>query len=173
MNNSGRRFLSRIFIFFLLSISLCTIERAQSAQKQDLRWGLAAILGEPIGASAKFWIAERWAADFGLGYSWTSQARVWMDGLYHLPITRAPKKFPFHAIFGLGMRFFFSAGTFTASGPGSGIGVGARFPLGLEGRIPDTPFYIGVIFSPGLGILPKWAFVPEGALTLRWILQDE
>lgn len=156
-----------IFFFSLLS----SIPPALAGPSQ--RWGLAGVLGEPVGLSAKFWVSERWAADFGIGYSWTSQARVWTDVDYHLPLPHPSKDISIKLIIGLGVRFFFSAGTFVATGVGSGIGVGARVPLGIEARIAQSPLHFGVFLSPGIGILPQWAFAPEGALTLRWVLESQ
>jgi hypothetical protein len=44
--------------------------------------GVGAVLGEPIGASAKLWLTDRTAVDFGAGLS-DGNAAFWADMLWH------------------------------------------------------------------------------------------
>lgn len=104
-----------IFLFALLlsgcfafaqepSISLNLSEKPGYDGK---RFGAGLMLGEPLGASVKYWIAENSAIDGGLGLSFNDgdNFHVHADYLHHIPDVIAIDEGQFLLYFGGGPRF--------------------------------------------------------------------
>lgn len=149
----------------LRTLALLTLLSAVfSSSALSLQWSVGVMAGEPTGGSAKFWLSDRRAIDVNAGYSWSNRVRISSDFLFHW---RLDDGFNWRLVFGLGPEFSMANGPFVASGMGTAIGFGARIPFGAEWRPTRLPFAIFAEISPGIGILPAPAFVPEGYLGIR------
>ncbi|MEW6652973.1 MAG: hypothetical protein AB1394_05820 [Bacteroidota bacterium] len=62
--------------FFLLCVLLVSFGTAGSVKSQVSGYGFGIILGEPTGLSAKYWLDGRKALNFGLAYSFVTNANA-------------------------------------------------------------------------------------------------
>ncbi len=133
-----------VFIFALLL--------AYTTLAQNQGFGAGIILGDPTGLSAKAWLSEGNAVDFGLGYSiFPSNKKISLhaDYLFHADgIKFTNGRIPIYYGFGARLRFRESkSGSF-----------GARGVIGALYYLKEAP--IDLFFE----IVPVFQLLPETAL---------
>lgn len=144
-----------IMLFFVLSIVLST-----AALSQDKGFGVGVILGEPTGLSAKAWVSEQNAVDFGLAYSFRSKGyfHIHADYLWHFPnVIESTERIPLY--FGMGGRL--------AVGKGSGI-FGVRIPFGIAFWLRSAPIEFFLEAAPIVDLAPATGASGNGGVGVRY-----
>lgn len=134
------------------------------AQGQTKHAGLGFSVGEPTGLSAKFFLNNTNALQFGLAWSLSGQNEMHIQGdyLWHRYGLIDPKNgddFPLY--FGVGARFVFEEGD-------ADDVFGIRFPVGLDYIFNNYPFDIFAEIVPILDLTPDSDFDMEGAIGARF-----
>ena len=152
------------FSFFLL---------ASTAFAQDRRFGLGLIVGEPTGLSAKLWVSDKTAVDFGLGwsvggdrlyyynggYDGSSRVHFHMDYLWHwFDAIRSYERFPLYT--GLGARINLGGGYYSS--------VALRGVLGIAWLPFNAPFDVFLELVPSLQVMPGTSFGIDAGLGARF-----
>ena len=155
----------------LLTFSLLLISSAAFAQER--RFGLGLIIGEPTGLSAKLWVSDRTAVDFGLGwsvggdrlyyynggYDGSSRVHFHMDYLWHwFDAIRSYERFPLYT--GIGGRINAGGGYYSS--------VAVRGVLGLAWMPINTPIDVFIELVPSLQVIPATAFGIDAGLGARF-----
>ncbi|MBI4374964.1 MAG: hypothetical protein HY549_00795 [Elusimicrobia bacterium] len=146
----------KIFLFVLLS-GLSAHARAAEARKAgDL--GLGAIVGVPIGGTAKYWITDRVAGDLAMGVH-SGEFHAQWDLLTTLRTALPqPRRGSLPLYVGLGMAVRDEKDTW----------VGLRFVGGVSYFLPDDPIEIFAEIAPALEMTPDAAGDIQGAVGLRY-----
>ena len=142
-------------LFFVLSIVLST-----AALSQDKGFGVGVILGEPTGLSAKMWVSQQNAFDFGLAYSFRSKGyfHIHADHLWHFPnVIESSERIPLY--FGIGGRL--------AVGKGSGI-FGVRIPFGIAFWLRSAPIEFFLEAAPIVDLAPATGASGNGGVGVRY-----
>ena len=161
--------LTAILVFFLS----VTFSDAQGPKGKDFGFGL--ILGDPTGATIKYWTNSENAFDFYVGSSYFGRIRVGGDYLWH-----------FDAFNSNVVKMYAGLGLVVGVGNGSGIwykedknkfyyweednslGFGARGLLGINIVPRNVPLEIFFELGPLMGISPNYGFNVDGALGVRF-----
>jgi hypothetical protein len=156
---------------------------ARSANATDVgygrKFGIGFELGDPTGLTAKLWVGQTNALDFGLGvwgYGFNDPCfnnqncrgfgygggSFNVDYLWQSNIVRAAAQLDWHV--GVGGRGFWLNNC-----GGNCVGVGARAPLGLD-LMFNNPNFLEVFFeiAPAFYIVPGFGFAIEGGLGVRF-----
>lgn len=127
---------------FLLVVS------ASIVSAQDRGFGLGVIIGEPTGFSAKYWIDDKNAFDYALGYSLfeeNSTVSFHTNYLYHLHnVIDAPVRIPLY--YGFGVRF--------RARENSESGLGVRGVIGAVWLSDYEPFDVFFEIAPVFQLFP-------------------
>jgi hypothetical protein len=144
------------------------------------RFGLGFMLGNPTGLSAKYWLSNINALDFGLGfygYGWgwrgcnNNNDACWGNGfqvitihgdyLWQSNLVKGSAQLDWHL--GAGGRVEFWGDRY-----GGGVGVGVRAPIGID-LMFTNPGFLELFFelAPALYFAPVAGFGFEGALGVR------
>lgn len=146
-------------ILFMLTFSAVF---SLTMKAQDKNWGLGIMLGEPTGLSAKYWLNETNALDFGLGYPLTysnSSVSLHADYLYHLPdAIKSIYRFPVY--YGFGVRMIF-----VDQGDNT---LGARGVAGIAWLSDDYPIDVFLEAAPVFVLFPKTALHLDIAIGARY-----
>jgi hypothetical protein len=151
--------------FYLLSCLLLNFAIFNSATAQDKGFGLGVILGEPTGLSAKYWLDNATALDFGLAYSFiqsTNVLSIHCDYIYHnYGLVKSELRLPVYYGFGarLGSR---------SDDKGT---LGARGVIGIAYLDRQNPFDIFAEIAPVFDLFPKTALHIELAIGARYFFR--
>lgn len=113
--------------------------------------GVGLILGEPVGASVKYWLNDTMAIDGAIGWSDHSHSSVYFnaDILWHnfdlIDISPAPGKLPLY--FGVG-------GLYRARNDGYEDNLGVRAPVGVSYIFDNAPIDVFAEIAPAIDIHP-------------------
>lgn len=130
-------------IIFIVSIII--ILSSIKSYSQEKGFGLGVIIGEPTGLSAKYWLSETNALDFGLAYSFVhdkSAVSLHSDYLFHLPhLFKTELNLPFY--YGFGGRIHFNNNSKSTIGARGVAGI-----MWIPNSLPiDTFFEIAPVFN--------------------------
>lgn len=120
----------------------------------DGRFGVGVMLGEPTGASLKYWLSDRLALDGGVGVSFRGEDNLHLhsDVLYHFPdvIDIGRGSLPIYV--GGGVRYKFRDNRDDL--------FGFRVPAGIAYMFEDIPVDVFFEVAPVLDVHPetKWRF---------------
>ena len=146
-------------------------------------FGLGVMLGDPTGLSAKYWLGQTSALQFGLAYSWDHYANLLVDYLWHFPSAFGKGGSAFVPYVGVGGILFVSTG-YTSSYDGpywngrfwvyapdprsrGDVGFGVRIPLGVEFLPRTAPLGVFAELVPGVRVVPGADAMIQGALGIR------
>jgi len=114
-------------------IILVTLFLHNNSIGQDKGFGMGFMVGEPTGLSAKFWLNDNNALDFGLAYSFVrsnSAVSMHADYLYHaFDLIKSNYRIPVYYGFGARLRFV----------NGSDNALGARGVIGVAWLSDQSP----------------------------------
>lgn len=141
------------------ALALCLFT-ATCASAQKTGVGVGAILGEPIGASFKAWVAESAAIDAAVAWSNYDDegTQLHADYLWHNfdLLSAGSGRMPVY--FGLGARIKFADDTH----------VGFRGPIGISYMLDATPVDIFAEVAPILDFTPNWRVEWNAAIGARY-----
>lgn len=132
-------------IFFILSIVLFLF--TANSYSQDKSFGLGVIIGEPTGISAKYWLNNTNAFDWGLGSSFAANSRIHLhvDYLWHMyDVLQSTEKFVLY--YGPGVRVK------TRKYGDSSFGI--RGVAGVAWFVKTAPIDVFVEVVPVLNLVP-------------------
>lgn len=147
-------------LLFLIAYSSFAYSSMQKVHESS-KFGFGIVLGEPSGLTAKNWIDQINAIDFGLAYSITNYVLLNVDYLWH-----------FHSVFGKSSNFaqrltpYIGGGGMVAFSSGesgkkifqkqeNSVALGFRIPIGIEFHVPKPNLGIFLELVPGLFIFPS------------------
>jgi hypothetical protein len=149
----------------MAAVALALAAPAMAQKQGDNKYaGVGFIVGEPTGLSAKFFLNNEHALQFGLAWSLDGANELHLQGdyiwhRYGLIDLKNGDEMPLY--FGVGGRFIFSEGDKDDI-------FGIRFPVGLDYLFTNYPFDIFVEIVPILDLTPDSDFDLEGALGARF-----
>jgi hypothetical protein len=128
-----------------------TLETSMTRSAADYlenRFGAGLMLGEPTGASVKYWLNETFAIDGGLGGSFHRRNGVQLhsDALWHTFSLFDPPSGRLPLYFGVGGRVKFQEGDDI---------FGLRFPVGVSYMFDNRPIDIFAEVAPILDLTPS------------------
>jgi hypothetical protein len=134
------------------------------AQGKTKHAGVGFSVGEPTGLSAKFFMNNTNALQFGLAWSLSGQNELHLQGdylwhRYNLINLNNGDEMPLY--FGVGGRFIVEEGDHDDV-------FGIRFPVGLDYLFTNYPFDIFAEIVPILDLTPDSDFDLEGAIGARF-----
>lgn len=137
---------------------LLTTFSAPGARAQGLHdVGVGVVVGDPIGGTAKFWLDDTLAVDFGVGIS--KNAVLWGDLLWHAwDLLPQPPQGRLGAYVGMGPRLE------TASDPEFGI----RTMLGAAWRLPRHPIELFAEAGPVFRLTQSGGVEADGGAGIRF-----
>ncbi len=131
---------------------------------QDHGFGIGAMIGEPTGISAKYWLNNINALDFGLAYSFVrknSAVSLHADYLYHaFDVIKSTHRIPLYYGFGARMRFI----------SGSDNAFGVRGVVGLAWLGEQAPFDVFLEVVPVFNLFPSTSLNLDAAIGARYYL---
>jgi hypothetical protein len=150
--------MKRLFcLFFIAAVFLTTV----NLFAQEHKFGLGVMIGAPTGISAKYWVSEDNALDFGLAYSFvesTNALSIHADYLYHE--NRWFPKFD-------RMDFYYGYGVRIRSSNDQ-TSLGARGVAGLAIMLKEAPVDIFIEIAPVFKLIPSTALNLDVALGARY-----
>lgn len=165
--------LCRLGAALALSLSLSTASLANTPGP----FGLGIVIGEPTGLSAKLWLDQKHALDFGLSFSFDDYLLIFSDYLFHFPGTfGSSSRFvteltPYVGIGGVLAfandrrldrdRHFFGRERDT-------LGLGVRVPVGIEWVPAKVPLGVFIELVPGIALAPATDAFFEGGIGVRY-----
>ncbi len=136
---------------------------AASTSDTTGRFGAGVIIGEPTGASLKYWLNDRMAIDGAFGWSFQEDSEFYMhsDVLWHnfdlIPVPQG--RLPVY--FGVGGLVRFRDNNEDNQ-------VGIRVPVGLDYMPDDLPLDIFVEIGPAIDIAPDVQGEITGGVGVRY-----
>lgn len=155
------KLLKRLFFCLLLSIIIGFIPDASKAQLNEEKvksLGLGIILGEPTGASVKYWVSNNSAFDIGAAWSLAGRneaLHMHTDFLWHSWF-REEENLAFY--YGLGGRVIFA----------DDAEAGIRVPLGLTYVFESVPLDLFLEAVPIVDLAPEAKFAGNGGVGIRY-----
>ena len=134
-----------------------------SASSESGRFGAGITLGEPIGASLKYWLNDTMAVDGAFGWSSHEDADFYMhsDVLWHnfdlIPVSRG--RMPVY--FGVGGLVRFRDNNEDNQ-------VGIRFPVGVSYMFDNAPVDVFVEIGPAIDVAPDVEGEVTGGVGIRY-----
>lgn len=131
---------------------------------QSSGFGIGIIAGKPTGLSAKYWTTSSTAFDFGLGYSFEKNSRMYLHADYL-----------FHS-----KNIFNSAENFSLYyGPGARLRLveygssrlGIRFDVGIVWIPRNAPVDVFFEIAPLMDIIPETTFSLNGGIGVRFFFR--
>lgn len=145
--------------FFLLLLTGLLVFTNTHAQEN--KFGVGVMLGAPTGFSAKYWLSEENALDFGLAYSFVESGNavsLHADYLYH-----ESRWFPrFERL-----DFYYGFGARIRSNSNQ-TSLGIRGVAGLALMLKEAPVDIFVEFAPVFKLIPSTALNLDCAIGARY-----
>jgi hypothetical protein len=127
--------------------------------------GVGVILGEPVGASVKYWLNDTMAVDGAAGWSGHEHSTLYFHGdvLWHkfdlFDISPAPGRLPLY--FGVG-------GLVRFRNHGEGNNVGVRVPVGVSYIFDNAPIDVFGEIAPALDVAPDLHGEVTGGIGIRF-----
>jgi hypothetical protein len=149
--------------FVLLAAVAALCSSAAVAVTTDAgSWELGAILGEPTGLSAKFWMTRVNALDFGAAWSFEGEGQFHFhcDYLFHNYEAFKVESGSLPVYFGLGGRVRFDE---------SKNRVGLRIVVGLEYLFADYPMSLFFEIAPIVDLAPETEASVNGGVGIRYV----
>lgn len=151
--------MKRILFLVIILISLSSFKTLLG---QDKGLGVGAMIGEPTGLSAKYWLNKNNALDFGLAYSFirkNSALSIHADYIYHdFDMIKSDYRIPVYYGFGARLRFV----------NGDDNGLGARGIIGIAWLADKAPVDIFFEVVPVFNLFPSTALNLDIALGARY-----
>ncbi|MGK0290095.1 MAG: hypothetical protein ACI86H_001550 [bacterium] len=134
-----------------------------SAHAQSRGFGVGAILGDPTGITAKYWLNKKSALSTGLGWSSgkTSKVHWYGDYLIHNYRLFRLKKGKLPVYYGIGLRMKSD----------DEIKGGVRVPLGIAYQFENYPLDVLAEIAPILELFPSTKFTASGGIGLRYFFK--
>src|SRR5262249_6344214 len=144
----------------LAALALALAVPAMAAEAKTKHVGVGFIVGEPTGLSAKFFMNNTNALQFGLAWSLSGDNELHLQGdylwhRYNLIDLKNGDELPLY--FGVGARFIVEEGD-------EDDVFGIRFPVGLDYLFTNYPFDIFAEIVPILDLTPDTDFDLEVAI---------
>jgi hypothetical protein len=129
---------------------------------QDKGFGVGVMIGEPTGLSAKYWLDNDNALDFGLAYSFirsNSALSMHADYIYHaFDVIKSNYRIPLYYGFGARIRLV----------NGADNSLGARGVIGIAWLSDEAPFDVFVEVVPVFNLFPETALNLDAAIGARY-----
>lgn len=128
---------------------------------QENKFGIGFMIGAPTGFSAKYWVSENNAFDFGLAYSFVESGNalsIHADYLYHE--SRWFPKFE-------RLDFYYGYGARIRSNKDQ-TSLGVRGVAGLSLMLKDSPIDIFVEMAPVFKLIPSTALNLDASIGARY-----
>jgi Protein of unknown function (DUF3996) len=145
------------------------------ANAQSSGFGLGIMIGDPTGLSGKLWLTGDRAVDFGLAWGvYGNYVHVHADYLFHNTSLLNVSKGQLALYYGPGLRLrSWSGGRYWNRGrweeyDGSRLGVGVRFPVGLDYMFDGAPVDCFLEIVPSLDLTPSTSFDLDAAIGARY-----
>ena len=145
--------LSLCLLFAWTARAGATTSRVGSAQ--DL--GLGIQLGQPMGATGKYWLSSTLAVDGFMGYHFNSNFDTHADLLWH--------SFSSFNVSSGRLPFYIGAGGRILGGDDTQFGV--RLPIGVSYLAPSQPLELYAEIAPVVKIAPDIGIDIDGAVGIR------
>ena len=145
-----------LFAAILTAVLINNITTAQSSG-----FGIGIIAGKPTGLSAKYWTTSSTVFDFGLGYSFEKNSRMYLhaDYLFHSKnIFNSTENFSLY--YGPGARL-----RLVEYGSSR---LGIRFDVGLIWIPRNAPVDVFFEIAPLMDIIPETTFSLNGGIGVRF-----
>lgn len=125
-------------------------------------WELGVILGEPTGLSAKYWMSEVTALDFGAAWSFQENGNfhLHVDYLYHNYNIFKVEQGSLPLYFGIGGRVRFDE---------NDTRLGLRLVLGAEYLVEEYPMSVFFEVAPIVDLAPETEASLNGGLGIRYV----
>ncbi|HSD63677.1 MAG TPA: hypothetical protein VLB50_07755 [Ignavibacteriaceae bacterium] len=145
--------MKKYFVLIILVMVTCKFSQAQSFSPYGKQFGFGIMVGDPLGATLKFWTHDSHAFVVDVGASYFGSPRIGVDYLWHFNAfkSRIANLYagPGGAIgVGEGNGFWYKGHYVRASGT---VGIGARGVVGVNLVPEDTPievfFELGVLLA--------------------------
>ncbi len=166
-------------------VDLCTMRKYMllialvglgfSARSQSSGFGLGIMLGDPTGLNGKLWLNGDRALDFGLAWGiYGRYVHLHSDYLFHNMELLHVSAGKLALYYGPGLRIrSWTGGRYWDHGrwedyDGSRIGVGVRFPVGLDYMFDGIPVDVFLEVVPSLDLLPSTYFDLDAAIGGRF-----
>jgi hypothetical protein len=139
-----------------------TESEATSQSPLDHRFGIGLVLGEPTGASLKYWLSDNFAIDGAVGWSFRGEnnLHVHADFLWHkfdlIPVPRGQ------------MPLYFGAGARFKLQDNDDDRFGVRVPVGVSYLIEDIPVDVFLEVAPVVDVTPKTRFEFTAGVGVRY-----
>lgn len=132
---------------------------------QERGFGVGVIIGQPTGFSAKSWINQTNALDFGLGFSFAkddNRIHIHSDYLWHsYNIIQSTEKFALYYGPGLKLR----------TGKNNDAQLGIRGVLGLAWMSSKVPLDVFLEVAPVLNFIPGTGFKMDAGFGARYYFE--
>jgi len=129
---------------------------------QDKGFGAGVMIGEPTGLSAKYWLDDDNALDFGLAYSFVrsnSALSMHADYIYHaFDVIKSNYRIPLYYGFGARIRLVNDADN----------SLGARGVIGIAWLSDEAPFDVFFEVVPVFNLFPETALNLDAAIGARY-----
>jgi hypothetical protein len=144
-----------LFVLFGFSISM-------AAQN---KLGVGPILGEPTGASVKYYLAKNFGVDAAAGYDFSEDAiQVHGDFLLHnYSLLTNAFNFPLGFYFGGGAKFVFA----------DDFIIGIRIPVGVLHNIKNSQFDVFLEIVPAIEVAPDTDFGFDAGIGMRYYFMQK
>jgi hypothetical protein len=163
--------MKKILIFVLLSFIIALPQtqayKAGSTGIDHKKLGLGLHLGEPLGANARYFFNQKFAADLTIGYGFGEEGFIIApSGQFHFKdiLDYDGDTFSLIPYLGAGLKFGVDM-----AGPHDGDGIVAvRLPVGAAFLTSQGKFEISVEVAPGVEFTPDSEFDITGGIGLRY-----
>lgn len=143
----------------LLGLALAAAAVSPVSAQTVKKAGFGVIAGDPIGGTAKLWLDDIYAVDFGLGFS--GDTVLWGDALYHMwNLLPQPGEGKVGVYVGAGPRIE------TSDDPEFGV----RAIAGLTWRITRQPIEFFVEAGPVFRMTPTGGVDADAGVGMRFYL---
>ena len=149
-------------LWLLILVALCLVPALAFSESLDKRneFGLGLILGEPSGVNAQFYWAERSSLSFTA--AWSVHDWLFISADYEILNRLGDSPPEWHWFYGLG-------GYLGTPHNSQGL-IGARIPLGIKYRIPDSVVDVWGEVVPALQLAPDTQGEIQGGVGVTfWI----
>lgn len=164
---------------FGVALLVFTLTAAGSALASDVankkKFGIGGILGQPTGATFKYYPHPMHGLTAAVGFGWLDGANfhTHLDYAFHIMLTK-PQHFDLALYFGVGAKFVYwwhrDGGTWWYGDRTDRhhAGFGLRLPVGVEFNLNKIPLGVFGELAAGLGLFPDIGFFVDGAVGARY-----
>jgi hypothetical protein len=158
MKMNRQHTLSRLGLILVAVAVLVSSAGAMSSRVGNAEdMGIGAELGQPLGATAKYWLSPSIAVDAAMGYHWNHNFDAHMDYLWHSfsSFNVSSGRLPFYL--GFGGRVLL----------GDDSQFGLRFPVGASYLFPNDPIEMFAEVAPVMKLTSGIGVDIDGAVGFR------